>query len=182
MIVDVKTDPWDHSAAYLGHQSGLCNHDNVQPTPQCSMPRVNSCIASTVKCTATKVPQVTGFIGTQTFAGKVLAGTTGTVNVSQCLEHLLDLANDWPDWKARSYGIASACNYSDPTSCVNTMDTTYNYPLWYGPWAAAMEVDPTQDAGNGVDLSKYTWTDAENMVVHAMADGEWGGAWCSVFN
>ena len=125
---------------------------------------------------------MTGIIGTTTKAGKALVGV-GTVPVSTCLEHLLDLANDWPTWKARSFGIASSsggssggerpCNYSDPTSCVNTMYTDYNYPLWFGPWAAAIELDPSQDAG--VDISKYTWKDAANMVVHAMADGEWGG-------
>ena len=33
----------------------------------------------------------------------------------------------------------------------------------------------SQDAGAGVDLSKYTWPSPENMVVHAHADGDWGG-------
>ena len=64
-------------------------------------------------------------------------------------------------------------NCSNPLDCVNTMYTEYNYPLWYGPWASDIEVDSTQDAG--VDMSKYTWKDADKIVVHAMADGEWGG-------
>ena len=25
--------------------------------------------------------------------------------------------------------LAGQCNYSDPLSCVNTLDTTYNFPL-----------------------------------------------------
>ena len=117
---------------------------------------------------------MTGIIGTTTTAGKALV-TTGTVEVSTCLEHLLDLANDWPVWTARSFGVASSssdgverpCNYSDPTSCVNTLDTDYNYPLWFGDWAAAIEVNTSQDAGVG--MSKYTWNDAASVVVHAMA-------------
>ena len=36
---------------------------------------------------------------------------------------------------------------SDPVSCVNTLDTTYNYPLWFGPWAAGIEVEASQHPG-----------------------------------
>ena len=64
----------------------------------------------------------------------------------------------------------------DPTgSCVNALDTTYNQPLWFGPWVASLQVNVSQDAGTGIDLRTYTWQDAQNIVVHAMADGEWGG-------
>ena len=143
--------------------------------------RIGHCHANShVSVCHLHVRQVSGVIGTTTTAGKALVGT-GTVPVSTCLEHLLDLANDWPTWGARSFGVASSssggvelpCNYSDPSSCVNTMDTDYNFPLWFGDWAAAIEVNTSQDAG--VDMSKYTWKDATSMVVHAMADGEWGG-------
>ena len=50
------------------------------------------------------------------------------------------------------------------------MYTEYNYPLWYGPWASDIEINIEEDAG--VDMSKYTWKDADKIVVHAMADGE----------
>ena len=170
-LITDPPDPWKWAQPYAGHFSGLCDH-GAGPRPV-SCNRVNDiCRPASVVCAATNVSQVTGVIGTTSAASKALAGD-GVVPVVTCLEHLLDLANDWPQWKAKSFGVAGSCNYSDPTSCVNTLDTTYNYPLWFGPWAAAIELDTTQDAG--VDISKYTWKDAANMVVHAMADGEWGG-------
>ena len=52
---------------------------------------------------------------------------------------------------------------------VNKLDTTYNNPLWFGPWVSSIEVNVSQDAGTGVNLAKYKWPSPENMVVHAMA-------------
>ena len=42
--------------------------------------------------------------------------------------------------------------------------------MWYGPWASDIEINIEENAG--VDMSKYTWKDADKIVVHAMADGE----------
>ena len=70
--------------------------------------------------------------------------------------------------------LSSQYVFSNRT-CAQKLDTTYNIPLWYGPWAASIEVNVSQDAGAGVDLAKYTWEDASDVVMHAMADGEWGG-------
>jgi hypothetical protein len=44
-------------------------------------------------------------------------------------------------------------------------------PQWFGPWAGGIEVDKSQHP----KIDGYTWVDASNVVVHAMADGEWGG-------
>ena len=104
-------------------------------------------------------------------AGAKLAGEGHhTLNTSHCLEHLLGLASDWPDWKAQSYGVSGDC--AEPLDCVNTMDTSYNFPAQFGPWAGAIEVDVT---GRNAHMAGYTWRDADLVVVHAMADGEWGG-------
>ena len=77
---------------------------------------------------------------------------------------------DWPTWYAASYGLLTTTNCSNPLDCINTMSTEYNYPLWYGPWASDIEINIEENAG--VDMSKYTWKDADKIVVHAMADGE----------
>ena len=133
-----------------------------------------TCNESVVVCDATGVTQVTGSLGVTTASGAKLAGPDGVIRVERCLEHLLDLANDWPNWVAASYGLdslAAACNRSDPASCVNTLDTKHNFPLWFGPWAAGIEVEASQHP----DIAGYNWTDASSVVVHAMADGEWGG-------
>ena len=189
--VPLTTDVWKYAAVYKGHQSGLCNHSNVTPPPNCSAPtptppsppppppphQKGSCTAATVLCSATNATQITGFVGDRTAASASLLGPGAKITVDKCLEHALDLANDWPKWAASSFGITSPCNFSDPSSCVNTLDTTYNFPLWYGPWAAGIGVDTTQATGSaGKTLANCTWVDAANMVVHAMADGDWGGS------
>jgi len=48
------------------------------------------------------------------------------------------------------------------------MDTSYNFPAQFGPWAGAIEVDVS---GSGHDMAGYSWRDADQVVVHAMADG-----------
>ena len=44
------------------------------------------------------------------------------------------------------------------------------------PWAAAIGLDVSQDTGTGSPhLADLTFKDPEHIVVHAMADGQWGG-------
>jgi hypothetical protein len=136
-------------------------------------------VPAAVVCDATNLTQVTGALGVSSAAGKSLAGKDGIVRVSNCLEHLLDLANDWPKWDARSYGLMGTCPGAHNGSnmgvdCANSLDTTYNFPKWFGPWAAAIELDATQDTGTA-NITDYKWPDPSQVVVHAMADGEWGG-------
>lgn len=101
------------------------------------------CVQAAVVCDKTNVTQVTGALGVTTASGKALAGPDGVVRVKDCLEHLLDVAFDYPDWKSGNcqgsgcqaggdYGvIGGACDLTDTTgACVNKLDTTYNYPLW----------------------------------------------------
>jgi hypothetical protein len=78
-----------------GHESGLCNHEGVTPKPSCGGGALNICTPAAVVCKATNVSQVTGFIGNQTAAGRALAGAHGVVAVDPCLEHLIDIANEW---------------------------------------------------------------------------------------
>jgi hypothetical protein len=78
-----------------GHESGLCNHEGVTPKPNCGGGALNICTPAAVVCKATNVSQVTGFIGNQTAAGRALVGANGVVAVDPCLEHLIDIANDW---------------------------------------------------------------------------------------
>lgn len=172
-LSDPATDAWQTEVEFPHHFSGLCDHSNITPPPQCTLPESGSCVAAKVVCNSTNTTQVTGSLGVSSLAGKALAGADGTVSVSRCLEHLLDLANDWPDWKAASYGPSAPCR--DANQCANTMYTKYNYPLWYGPWAGGIEVSSRQDAGTRKNLSDLTWADADQIVVHAMADHEWGG-------
>lgn len=172
-LITDERHAWDSSGPSAGHQSGICDHSDVTPPPRCDR-FAGTCNESVVVCDGTNETQVTGSLGVTTTIGAQLAGPDGVIRVKPCLEHLLDLANDWPNWVSTSYGLDSpdaTCNMSDPTSCVNTLDTEYNYPLWFGPWAAGIEVEASQHP----DIAGYNWTDASNVVVHAMADGEWGG-------
>lgn len=102
-------------------------HTKDAPTPPKGDRFAGTCNESVVVCNATNVTQVTGSLGVTTAIGAKLAGPDKTIRVEHCLEHLLDLANDWPNWAAASYGLDSldaTCNMSDPASCVNTLDTT----------------------------------------------------------
>eukprot|EP00039_Didymoeca_costata_P024282 m.9868 g.9868 ORF g.9868 m.9868 type:complete len:1044 (+) comp4155_c0_seq1:84-3215(+) len=161
-------DPWSRAAPYSHHNSGLCNNSG----PCHPANPVAPCVESTVVCAETGTKQVTGSLGVSSAAGKTLAGPKGIVKVSPCLEHPLGLANDWPNWHAQSFGSDRPCNFSDPEqNCANTLYSEYNYPLWYGPWAGGIIVNVSQ----APDLPKYKWQSPADMVVHAMADGEWGG-------
>ena len=171
LLTSPSADAWTTAQPMAGHHSGLCGPS--APAASCLPPASHNCRDATVVCAATNVTQVTGSLGIASAAGAKLAGPTGVVKVTECLAHLLDLANDWPHWNAASYGLSQDCASASDPQCVRTMYTKYNYPLWYGPWASGIEIDLTQDAG--VDMSQYTWADADQVVVHAMADGEWGG-------
>ena len=51
-------DPWQWAARYIGHQSGLCNHSNVEPKPTSCSRTKNTCQPASVVCAATNVSQV----------------------------------------------------------------------------------------------------------------------------
>eukprot|EP00756_Hemistasia_phaeocysticola_P061759 Hpha_TRINITY_DN5172_c0_g1::TRINITY_DN5172_c0_g1_i1::g.193094::m.193094 len=181
-MTDPNLDPWKFAVTSVGHQAGLCKTASSEPV-QCFGP---SCLQVDVVCGDPSVPapafnatQVDGFMGTSSAASAALAGLggkPGVVPVAECLEHPLGLANDWPHWKAASYGMFPGA--VKPLS-LRTLDQSQNFPLWFGPWASGIKVDTSQNAGWGADgpvnMSAYTWKDAASVVVHAMADGEWGG-------
>ena len=138
------TDAWSTAQPFTHHFSGvrsqvikeLCDRTFFSeidclrlqlctptgPASSCASPATNNCVESSVVCSATNVTQVTGSLGVATQVGAKLAGS-GLVKVEQCLEHLLDLANDWPEWNAASYGLSqqSGVECKDPLDCVNTM-------------------------------------------------------------
>ena len=95
-----------------------------------------NCAEVVVVCAATNATQITGSLGTSAAAGAKLAGGAAHVITSHCLEHLLGLGNDWPNWHAASYGVSEACK--EPLDCVNTMDASYNFPAQFGTWAARL--------------------------------------------
>ena len=132
----------------------------------------NQCTPAMVVCDETNVTQVTGPVGVHT-------GLDAAIRVKGCLDHLLDIGFDFPEWQVGSsmtgpgggadvdYGVVGgSCDLTDASSsCVQKLDTTYNFPLWYGPWAASIGVNVSEDAGTGVDLAKYKWPDASDVVV-----------------
>ena len=191
VLTDPDADPWNTSAVYSGHQSGLCNTTTARN--ECQLP--DFCTSANVVCSDPTSPSglnttlVDGVVGKTTAASAALVHA-GRVPVSECLEHVLGLANDWPHWTAQSYGAlrstaaaAAVAGGSDSSyDPLSKLDTDNNFPLWYGPWTSGILVDTTQDAGAGIDLASYTWADASSIVVHAMADGEWGGTQFRVAN
>jgi hypothetical protein len=102
-LIRSEDDAWVSSGPYIGHQSGLCDHSDITPKPQCPADTyMGICKQSTVICAATNLTQVIGSIGTVSTSGRALAGSSGLVKIDHCLEHLLDLANDWPSWVSKS--------------------------------------------------------------------------------
>ena len=150
-LVTFEADPWVTAGGHdAGHQSGLCDHSQLQPPPTCPPARgpaqsSNSCVDATVVCSATGATQILGKVGTGTASGKALVGKGGEVLVANCLEHLLDVGFDWPQWNAANYGGPSlgGCgagdDYNETSYCVNRLDTTYNHPLWFGPWVSSIQ-------------------------------------------
>ena len=148
----------------VGHTSGLCNHGGAKP---CSGADVGPpCEAADVVCAATKETMVRGPVPEH--------GLGESVTVDDCYEHLPDAGNSWPLWQAAAYGLLdqSAANAS---SAVNMLDLSQNLPHSFGPWASGLLVTGSQDAGRGPSLKSLEWPDADQVVVHSMADGEWGG-------
>jgi hypothetical protein len=156
--------------------------NRVLPSPpmysNCALGKPNSsrlCKPVKVVCDQTNATQVNGPVGLHMALGP---GAEGIIRVKQCLEHELDIAFDFQQWQvgssltgpgggAADYGVmGGGCNLTAGSSaCVQKLDTTYNYPLWFGPWAASIDVNVSADAGAGVDLAAYKWPDASNVVV-----------------
>lgn len=141
-------------------------------------PTAGTCRAAKIVCNATNDLQVTGVLGVSTASGKALGNN---LRISHCLQRSLGLANDFLNWKAQSYGLQSPCDSAncDATglncsSCANAMYSQYNHPFWYGPWAKGIRFDPSQDTGTKA-AADFKWKDANQVVCHAMAVGEWGG-------
>ena len=90
--------------------------------------------------------------------------------VSECYEHLPDsrYQNVRTSWKAQAYG-----RVQHNASFENMLDFSYNFPNSFGPWAGGMAVNVSQLP----ELARLSFTNRSfrGAVVHAMADGEWGG-------
>merc|ERR1719453_1087461 len=95
-----------------------------------------------------------------------------TIPVEVCTEKPRTAADFPIEWKAGSYGYIETDDSGE--RWINRLDDSHNLPFWQGPWAGGMAVDTTQDAGS-LDLSSLKWHSPGDIVVHAMADGEWGG-------
>ena len=88
------------------------------------------------------------------------------------------MGNSWPHFHAQAYGRVDKDNATHFFE--NAFDLTHNRALWFGPWAGGMVVTGSQLPA---DLDGKSWQDdAEQIVVHAMADGEWGGVQFAVSN
>jgi hypothetical protein len=107
-------------------------------------------------------------------AGGLLRVSEAVV-VDDCYEHLPDMGNSWPQWKAQAFGLLqNKSGGSLSSSSANMLDLSQNLPLWYGPWASGLVVVSAQDPGSGSPaLATLKWSDAEQggIVAHAMADG-----------
>merc|ERR1711881_515405 len=80
------------------------------------------------------------------------------------------------DWGAQGWGFVDRGD-----DWINKLDVSNNLPYWYGPWAGGLSVNVTQDAG-ALDLRSLNWENSGDIVVHAMADAEWGGCQFRVAN
>ncbi len=156
-----------------GHVSGLCNH-GPKRLP-CSGMAGAKCVSAGVMCAATKETMVRGPVPPESFATvAVNFSETNTITVAGCYEHLPDMGNSWPQWKAAGYGILPQHEDSDMphnavnAGVVNSLTFDQNVPLWQGPWASGLVVDSKQDAGNAGGLGSLPWSDAAQgrMVVH----------------
>ena len=143
-------------------------------------PKKQNHFTQKVVCGSTGVPMVHGPILIDSDLTR--NGNKSSFNVSECYQHLPDMGNSWPEWKAQTYGYRD--HPDDNHTWVNALDISNNLPHSYGPWASGMLVDSTQDAGIHGGLSSLSWSDAASgdLVVHAMADGEWGGVQFRVSN
>ena len=145
-----------------------------------------------VTCAATGDTMVTGPVASMPLlqaaggaGGEAASNAGGLLRVSEavvvddCYEHLPDMGNSWPQWKAQAFGLlqnksGGSLSSSRASSGRNMLDLSQNLPLWYGPWASGLVVVSAQDPGSGSPaLATLKWSDAEQggIVAHAMADG-----------
>jgi hypothetical protein len=160
---------------------GACAPPPPPPPRPPPPPTAGTCTVGRVVCNASNTQQVMGVLGVSTASGRALASHEGVVAVEHCLQHALGLANDFPVWSAQSYGLLAPCDApncdaagTNCSSCANAMYEEYNHPRWFGPWAKGIKFDPKQDTGAKAAAS-FKFEDAAQVVVHAMAVGEWGG-------
>ena len=164
---------WTRAMPQAGHTSGVCNHgaDAGGVCPGTLAP--HRCAEANVTCATSGVHQVDGVIG-DGFADEP-TGLSGDVDVQHCFTHLPDMGNSWPHWTAVGFDRIDVDNATH--TFANVFDLSQNAPKWFGPWAGGIVVRASQDAGSSArtPLGNLTWRDAPGTVVHAMADGEWGG-------
>ena len=173
-LVTNPLDVWTRAGRQVGHVSGLCNHGPVlKPCTGKAVSNDADCKVAKVVCAGTGDAMVQGPV-----AATGGLDQSGVVKVTDCYEHLPDAGNSWPVWKSQGYGLAD-----QNKSLVNAMTFDQNFPLWFGPWASGITVEGSQDAGSK-PLKSLAWSDAAQgqIVVHAMADGEWGGVQFKVSN
>ena len=165
----IKT--WSRALPQIGHFSGLCNHGAKSNVPCAGTFPPHQCTKVNIACSNGGVHQVDGFVG-DSFADVPLGDD---INVSACYSHLPDMGNSWPHWTAVGFDRIDEDNATH--TWANMFDLSQNAPKWYGPWSGGILVKASQDVGNSVKtpLDQLTWADAAGTVVHAMADGEWGG-------
>eukprot|EP00927_Polykrikos_kofoidii_P002149 TRINITY_DN10838_c0_g1_i2.p1 TRINITY_DN10838_c0_g1~~TRINITY_DN10838_c0_g1_i2.p1 ORF type:complete len:702 (-),score=80.76 TRINITY_DN10838_c0_g1_i2:1058-3163(-) len=160
-----------YEAPYAGHTSGVCN----STLPGNGVTSDFPCDMATAVCKSTNATQwPLGHANSVSYIGKASAEDLGgtLIPVDTCIEHTRT-DKDFPlEWGAKTFGLIDKDN--ETHVWMNKMDHTHNLPLWYGPWAGGMAVDATQDTG-GLYLGSLNWTKPSDIVVHAMADGEWGG-------
>ena len=163
--------------------SGLCNHGPKLLPCAGGGGGGAKCVHANVDCVTTGETMVHGPVAPGSIAS---AGKT-SISVPGCYAHLPDMGNSWPEWKAAGYGLLNDKHANSDASGenpVNSLTFDQNFPLWQGPWASGLVVDSRQDAGNAGGLKSLPWSDAHQgrMVLHGMADGEWGGVQFKISN
>eukprot|EP00756_Hemistasia_phaeocysticola_P003782 Hpha_TRINITY_DN12449_c0_g1::TRINITY_DN12449_c0_g1_i1::g.42998::m.42998 len=154
---------WSRAEPAWGHSSGLCNHGAAATDPCPGRTSPTECFPVNVTCGG-KV-QVDGFVGD--------AKLGPSVSVEECFEHLPNMGNSWPHFRAAALGRVDKDNKT--YTYENMFDLTQNFPEWFGPWTGGMVVKGGQDVGTGATpLGQLRWDTAGGTVVHVMADYEWG--------
>ena len=167
-------DVWSRAEKMdAGHVSGLCTKAPVKPWPACSGDvGPHRCVNRNITCRGDV--QVGGQVGQH---DDVPLTSDGAIEVDECYTHLPNRSyeNYWYPWRAQAYGRKDTTN----ASLENMFDLTQNFPFWYGPWAGGMVVNASQPVDSKAmrTLSQLSFSNEsfDGVVVHAMADGEWGG-------
>lgn len=107
----------------------------------------------------------TAFLGLKSFAE-----LGAVVKVKDCLEHVR-VDRDWPlEYAAQTFGYMDQPDSNH--TWINRLDDSQNFPKQSGPWAGSLYVESSQHES----LRSLSWGKRpEDVVVHAMADGQWGG-------